>query len=75
MKVKKCSVKECESTKRKQKISCFAPPKALYSEWKEAISNANCCETLVKFVCADHFLPKDIITNYLGPQNIADVCI
>jgi len=75
MKVKKCSVKECDSTKRKSKVSFFAPPKALYSEWKEAISNAYCNETLVKFVCADHFLPEDIITNYLGPQDIADVCI
>jgi len=64
MKVKKCSVEECASIKRKPKISLFAPPRALYSEWKETISNANCKETLVKFVCADHFLPEDIVTNY-----------
>jgi len=76
MKVKKCSVEECVSTKRTPNIIFFfSPPKALYSQWKEAISNANCNETLVKFICADHFLPEDIIFNYSGPQDIAAVCI
>jgi len=75
MKPKKCSVEGCLSTKRKQKISFFTPPKTLYSKWKEVISYANNSETLVKFVCADHFLSEDIITKYSCPQDVADVCI
>lgn len=75
MKIRKCSVKGCSSFKRNPTISFFKPPKANYSAWKSAVSNANCEETIVKFVCAEHFRPDDILTSYLVPHDIPNVSI
>lgn len=73
MKVRKCSVIGCLSVKRNPKISFFSVPKTNSLAWNEAISNANGKETIVKFVCAEHFLPDDIITTYSCPSDVANV--
>lgn len=75
MDFRKCSVKGCTSKKRNPKISFFSAPKANYLAWKLAVSNANCEETVVKFVCAEHFRPEDTINTYLLPPDIPDVGI
>lgn len=75
MKVRKCSVEGCISTQRNPKISFFTPPKSSYLEWKKAISNANLRDSFVKFVCADHFLPEEVITTYALPQDVSAVHI
>jgi len=68
-----CSVKGCTSTKNNPAISFFIPPKANYLAWKLAVSNANCEETVVKYVCAEHFRPDEIFNNYLVPHDIPNV--
>lgn len=70
-----CSVKGCTSTKNNPTISFFIPPKANYLAWKLAVSNANCEETVVKYVCAEHFRPDEILNNYLVPHDIPNVNI
>lgn len=75
MKFRRCSVEGCLSVKRNPNISFFTPPKFLYERWNKAVSEINGVDTLVKFVCADHFLPDDIVTTYSVPQDIAAVYI
>ncbi|KAL4144113.1 hypothetical protein QTP88_006343 [Uroleucon formosanum] len=38
--------------------------------FKLAVSNANCKDTVVKYVCAEHFRPDEILNNYLVPHDI-----
>ncbi|KAL4149528.1 hypothetical protein QTP88_003461 [Uroleucon formosanum] len=66
-------LKGCTSIKNNPTISFFIPPKANYLVWKLAVSNANCEETVVKYVCAEHFRPEEILNNYLVPHDIPNI--
>lgn len=74
MSSRKCSVIGCSSVKRNPKISFFTVPKHNSPAWNSIINNVNCKVTNVRFVCAEHFLPEDIVTTYSGhAQDIAQV--
>ncbi|KAE9522969.1 hypothetical protein AGLY_016600 [Aphis glycines] len=71
--MRKCSVLlDCDAVKNNLKIPCFRVPANNIQDWKKVISKANKQMTNVKFVCANHFLPTDLISNYSVPQDIIE---
>lgn len=73
MKVRKCSILGCSSVKKNPKISLFKVPKNNSLAWNLAINKYICKDTVTQFVCADHFLPEDIVSAYSIPPDVAIV--
>jgi len=71
--MRKCSVLGCDAVKNNPKIPCFRVPANNIQAWNEVISKANKQITNVKFVCANHILPTDLISTYSVPQDIIEV--
>lgn len=71
--MRKCSVLGCAGVKNNPNIPFFKIPSNNIEAWNEAISKANNQITNVKLVCADHFLPSDLISTYAVPHDIIEV--
>jgi len=71
-----CSINTCKSNKNNQKVTLFKVPTTDNIAWHTIIQNQNGNENCkTSHVCSEHFLPEDIITQYvkISPEIIQAV--
>lgn len=64
---RKCSIINCTSNKNYEKVPLFKVPTIDAIAWHTIIQNQNGNEKCkISHVCSEHFLPEDIITQYVN---------
>ncbi len=61
--------------KRRKKITLFKVNSYNKIAWESAVNNTiNNQFKSLNYICSEHFLPDDIITDYSIPSDVTEVC-
>ena len=70
-----CSIFGCTSGKYNIKVTLFKVSENNKIAWESALhNNINNQLKPLKYICSEHFLPDDVITEYSLPSDVAKVC-
>lgn len=73
--MRKCSILGWKSGEKEKKTTLFKVNSYNKIAWESAINNTiNNQFKSLNYICSEHFLPDDIITDYSIPFDVAEVC-
>ncbi|XP_025209026.1 uncharacterized protein LOC112604276 [Melanaphis sacchari] len=71
--MRKCSIVGCKSRENNKKVTLFKVNSYNKIAWESVVNNAiNSQFKSLKYICSEHFLPGDIITDYSIPFDVAN---